>query len=237
MDKRFLGILAVIVVVFVAIFAISQGSGNNSGGGSGNNQPTNHVQGQGKSGVKLVEYGDYECPICGEYYQPLKAVYAQFQDEIYFQFRNLPLSQIHPNAFAGARAAEAAGMQGKYFQMHDQLYENQDPTGQSGWVAAHDPLDNYFVKFAQNIGLNIAKFKTDYSSEQANDAINADLNAFSKTGQQMATPAFFLDGKYLDNTKLGVQGTTAYQLNSSATVANFAKLINAEIAQKQSAKH
>ncbi|HVX58186.1 MAG TPA: thioredoxin domain-containing protein [Candidatus Saccharimonadales bacterium] len=235
MDRRFLGILAVIVIVFVGIFALSQKSSNGSGGNtSSTNQPTNHVQGQGSAGVTLVEYGDYECPICGEYYQPLKQVVTQFQDQIHFQFRNLPLTQIHPNAFAGARAAEAAGLQGKYWQMHDQLYENQDPTGQTGWVAASDPLNNYFVKFAQNIGLNVTKFKQDYGSEQANNSINADLNAFSKTGQEMATPAFFLDGKYLNNSDLGVPGATPYQLNTTATVNNFAKAINAAIAAKKS---
>ena len=57
-----------------------------------------------------MEYGDFECPVCGEYYQPLKQVASKFSQQIYFQFRNLPLTSIHPNAFAGARAAEAAGL-------------------------------------------------------------------------------------------------------------------------------
>lgn len=237
MDRRFLGILAAIVVVFVVIFAVTQNSSNGSGGSSSNNQPTNHVEGKGTTGVKLIEYGDYECPVCGSYYQSVKQVASQYSNQIYFQFRNLPLSQIHPNAFAGARAAEAAGFQGKYWQMHDALYENQDPAGSTGWVASKDPLDNYFVKFAQDIGIkDINKFKQDYSSDQANNAINADLNAFSRTGQAMATPTFFLDGKALDNAKLGVVNSQGTGLDTTKTVANFAKLIDAEIAKKQPAK-
>lgn len=225
-----MGILGAIVIIFVVIFAITQSSGNGGSGGNSSTQPTSHIEGQGKSGVKLVEYGDYECPVCYEYFQPLKQVFSQFQSQIYFQFRNLPLTQIHPNSFAGARAAEAAGLQGKYWQMHDQLYQNQDPSGATGWVASHDPLNNYFVKFAQAAGIkDINKFKQDYSSEQVNNKINADLNAYAKTGQQMATPAFFLDGQYVDNSKL-VDG------NGQPSVAKFANLINAEIAKKQTNK-
>lgn len=227
MDKRFLSILAVIIVLFVGIFIVSQNSGSGGSGGSNKNsqsQPTNHVEGQGSSGVKLVEYGDYECSVCYEYYQPLKQIYDKFSDQIYFQFRNLPLTQIHPNAFAGARAAEAAGLQSKYWQMHDQLYDNQDPTGATGWVASKNPLDNYFVKFAQSIGLDVNKFKEDYGSEQVNNSINADLNAYTQTGQPMATPSFFLDGQHLDNSQLTD--------NNGVSVDKFSKLIQDAIDKK-----
>ena len=203
MDKRFLGILGAIVVIFIAIFAISQNSSNNKSGGSGSTgQTTSHIEGNNAKGVTLVEYGDYECPICGAYYQPLKTAVAQYNNDIHFQFRNLPLTSIHQNAFAGARAAEAAALQGKFWQMHDKLYENQDTSGATGWVVSKDPLNQYFVGFASQIGLNIGQFKTDYASSKVNDAINADLAAFGKTGQQQATPTFFLDGTYLPNTGL-----------------------------------
>src|SRR5581483_9854146 len=175
---------------------------------------------------KLVEYGDYECPICGLYYAPVKQVVAQFSNQIYFQFRNLPLTSIHKNAFAGARAAEAAGLQGKYWQMHDKLYDNQDPEGASGWVASDNPL-SYFTQFAQQIGLNVNQFKSDYASEKVNNYITADLNAFSKTGQEQATPTFFLDGKYIPNTKLSDPTT------GQPSVQKFTQVLNAEIAKKK----
>ena len=204
MDKRFLGILGGIIIVFIAIFAISQNSNNSSGGSSGGKaQITNHVVGNNAKGVTLIEYGDYECPICGAYYQPLKDAVAQYTNDIHFQFRNLPLTSIHKNALAGARAAEAASLQGKFWEMHDKLYENQDRTGASGWVVSNDPLNEYFVNFAKQIGIkDINKFKIDYASEKVNDTINADLGAFGKTHQEMATPTFFLDGTYLPNTNL-----------------------------------
>ena len=131
MDKRFLGILGAIIIIFVGIFAITQNSNSNSSNNnSSGTQATHHVEGQGSAGVTLVEYGDYECPICEAYYQPLKQVASQLNSQIVFQFRNLPLTAIHQNAFAAARAAEAAGLQNKYWQMHDMLYDNQN-----AWVS------------------------------------------------------------------------------------------------------
>lgn len=228
MDKRFLGILGGIVVIFIAIFAISQNSSNNSSNSGGNTKAStsNHVEGNNAKGVTLVEYGDYECPICGAYYQPLKDAVAQYSNDIHFQFRNLPLTSIHQNAFAGARAAEAASLQGKFWQMHDKLYENQDRTGASGWVVSRDPLNEYFVNFAKQIGIkDINQFKTDYASGKVNDIINADSAAFAKTHQEMATPTFFLDGTYLPNT-----GLVDSQGNPSADKIGAA--IKAEIDKK-----
>lgn len=226
MDKRFLAILAVIIAVFIGFFAFNQKSNAPTTNSSSTGQATNHVMGQGAKNVTLTEYGDYECPVCYEYYQPIKDAVTQESASIYFQFRNLPLSAIHPNAFAAARAAEAAGVQNKYWQMHDLLYENQDPTGQSGWVASKSPLDDYFVKFAQQLGLDTNQFKQDYASSKVNDSINADLAAFNKTGQQMATPSFFLDGKYVDNSQF-VDSSTG-----QVSTAKIVSAINAEIAAK-----
>ena len=221
MDKRFLGILAAIIIIFIGIFAITQSASNNSSSNkSSKSQATNHVEGQGTSGVKLVEYGDYECPICEAYYLPLKQVQSQFDKQIVFQFRNLPLTAIHQNAFAGARAAEAAALQGKFWQMHDKLYDNQ-----SGWVSLPNP-QTAFDQYAQQIGLNVTQFNQDYSSGKVNDAINADLSAFAKTGKEQATPTFFLDGQYISNTEFSDPQTGA------PSVDKFAQVINAEIAKK-----
>ncbi len=199
MDKRFLGILGGIVIIFIGIFAISQHSSNgtssNSSGGTAG--VTHHVQGQGAAGVTLQEYGDYECPICEAYYLPLKQATAKYSKDIYFQFSNLPLSpNPHPNAFAAARAAEAAGMQNKYWEMHDKLYDNQNE-----WASAPNP-QSFYNTYAQQLGLNLTKFKQDYASTQVNNSINADLAAFAKTGKEKATPTFFLNGVYLPNTGL-----------------------------------
>lgn len=198
MDRRFLGILGGIIVIFIIIFAVTQNSGNNNsstGGKNSNAQPTSHIEGKGEKNVTLVEWGDYECPICEAYYLPLKqAVAARFND-IHFQFRNLPLTSIHPNAFAAARAAEAAGLQGKYWEMHNKLYENQ-----TDWASSSNP-QSAFDSYARQIGLNISQFDSDYASTKVNNAINADLNDFAKTGKEQATPTFFLDGKNIPNSE------------------------------------
>jgi len=211
-SKQFWAIIVIIVLVLIGVFAFT---GNKSDTTS-NAQPTNHVEGKGQSGVTLIEYGDYECPFCGQYYPTVKQVEQQYDNLIHFQFRNFPLTSLHPNAFAGARAAEAAALQNKFWQMHDTLYDNQDPNGKSGWVASSDPLNDYFVSFAKQIGLNVEKFKTDFASDKVNAIVNADLSAANKLGLT-GTPTFFLDGKQV-------------QINN--TVADFQKVLNAEIQKK-----
>jgi len=194
MDKRFWGFLAGIVVIFGVVFAItnhSNGSGSTSAS-KGSAGLTNHIEGKGSSGVTLVEYGDYECPACGQYYPIVKQVQAKYADQIFFQFRNFPLYQIHPNAIAGARAAEAADLQGKFWQMHDALYENQNDWGQSS-----DPTP-FFNQYAQQIGLDVNRFKTDFKSSLVNDRVQADLKEGNKLGID-STPTFFIDGKKISN--------------------------------------
>jgi protein-disulfide isomerase len=201
MDKRFWAIIGVIVVIFGGILLVNgkkDGTGSSSGA-----KPTNHVEGNLGSKVTLVEYGDYECPVCENYYATVQQVQQKYNDTVKFQFRNLPLSSIHPNAVAGARAAEAADLQGKFWQMHDALY---NPSNWNEWSTSSNTAP-YFKSYAQSIGLNVTKFEKDFSSATVNNRVNADLNAFSKTGQTQGTPAFFINGKYYDNLKYFVDKT------------------------------
>lgn len=214
MSKQFWAVIVIIVLVLIGVFSFT-GSKSNTGNTS-KTSPTQHVEGQGKANVTLIEYGDYECPFCGQYYPTVKQVVQQYDSLIHFQFRNFPLTSLHPNAFAGARAAEAASLQGKFWQMHDTLYENQDPSGKSGWVASSDPLNQYFVTFAQQIGLNVNQFKSDFASDKVNAIVNADLGEANKLGLN-GTPSFYLDGK---------------QVQISNTIQDFQKVLNAEIKKK-----
>lgn len=216
MSKQFWGILAVIVLVFVGIFIFSGTGKNNNSSNSSNAKPTEHIEGLGKSGVTLVEYGDYECPYCEEYFPTVKQVQQEFNDQIYFQFRNFPLTSVHPNAFAGARAAEAAALQNKFWQMHDALY---DSTNWQIWSTASDPTP-YFNQYAQQLGLNVTQFKRDFGSSKVNATVNADMNAGNKLNIN-GTPTFYLDGK---------------PITVSPTVSSFEKVINAEIAKKAAHK-
>lgn len=226
MDKRFLSILAVLVIIFGGIFLSSQHKNSSSSGSSGGGgQPTNNVEGQNSKGVTFEEYGDYECPVCGEY-APLiaQALTPDLLQQIHFQFRNLPLTQIHQNAFAAARAAQTAGYQGKYWQMHNLLYQNQND-----WTSSKNP-QSIFQNYAKQLGLNMTQFNNDYASGKADNAINADVAEFKKTGQQEATPTFFLDGQYVDNSKFTDSST------GTPSAAAITKVIQDEIAKKNPAK-
>ncbi len=222
MSRRFWLILVVLVVALGVIFKLTD---KNKGTATNNGQPSQHIEGLGQDGVTLVEYGDYQCPYCGEYYPIVKQVQAQYNDQIYFQFRNLPLTSLHPNAFAGARAAEAASLQGKFWQMHDLLYEQNGEYYDSNdtystWISASNPLPD-FDGYAQQLGLNVSKFETDYASTQVNNTINADVAAFAKTGLQEATPTFILDGT---------------QIQPGPSASSFDSFINAAIAKKTGSK-
>jgi protein-disulfide isomerase len=222
MDRRFLAILGGIIVILGAFFVINQNSSNNKSASQNTNstaQATNNVMGENAKGVTLVEYGDYQCPVCGLYYQTTKSVVDKLKSDIKFQFRNLPITQLHPNAFAAARAAQAAAVQGKFWEMHDQLYTNQ-----SSWASSTAPLA-FFKTYAKAIGLDMTKFEKDYSSTATNDAINADIAEFNKTGEQVATPTFFINGKVVNLKDL-------VGSNQFPSEDKFVAVINAEIAKQ-----
>jgi len=212
MSKRFIIIVLALVLGFGGIFYFTKHkSSGTTAGGSSNATPSNHVMGLGKKKVTLIEYGDYQCPACGAYYPLVKQLTTTYQNDIYFQFRNFPLYQIHQNAFAGGRAAEAAGLQGKYWDMHDLLYVNQQ-----AWSSSNDPT-SYFTSYAQSLGLNVDKFKTDMASDQVNNVINADIKAGTSLGAN-STPTFILDGKKINS--------------NPRDLPSFQTLINAEIKAK-----
>lgn len=215
MSKQFWGVLIIIALVFVGIFIFSGNKNNNTSSVNSNAKPSENIEGLGEDNVTLVEYGDFECPYCEEYFPIVQQVQQEFNNQIYFQFRNFPLTSIHPNAFAGARAAEAAALQGKFWQMHDALY---DSNNWQVWSTSNDP-NPYFNQYAQELGLNVNKFKTDFASQAVNNTVSADMAAGNKLNIQ-GTPSFFLDGK---------------QIQPEPTVASFSSFINAEIAKKQAA--
>lgn len=141
--------------------------------------------------VSLIEFGDYECPACGAYNPLVKQVLTQFSGKVTFGFKNFPLSQ-HANAPISSYAAEAAGLQGKFWQMHDKLYENQD-----AWSTSSDAR-NIFVGYAKDLGLDVARFTSDIDSQKVKDIVSSDLNDGNTVGIN-ATPTFFVNGVKIDN--------------------------------------
>jgi protein-disulfide isomerase len=218
-NKQFIAVLVVVVLALFGVFALTKkstdnGSGSNSSTSS-SSQLSEHKAGAGKKGVTLIEYGDYQCPVCKSYYPLVKQVQQAFGDDITFQFRNFPLTQLHPHAYEAARAAEAASLQGKYWEMHDLLYENQDT-----WAQSADP-SSIFETYAGQLGLDVNKFKTDVSSEQVASTINADVGA-AQVLQATGTPTFVINGKKVES--------------NPTNLADFKNLINNAISDAQASQ-
>ncbi len=150
---------------------------------------TSHMTSKKDAKVTIVEFGDFQCPACAAAHPEIKAALEQYKDnpEVNFVFRNFPLDTIHPNAHISAEAAEAAGAQGKYWEMHNMLYEKQ-----SEWSASTTALD-IFVGYAKEIGLNVDQFKLAVEQRLYADVINTDY----KDGEAVevnSTPTFFING-------------------------------------------
>lgn len=160
----------------------------------GSTQLTNHTTGSDKSGVTFVEYADFQCPACSRFFPVVRQVKEKYKDRVTFQFRHFPLVEIHQNALLSARAAEAASMQGKFWEMHDLLFQNQQ-----SWSEVTDPTPE-FEKYAKQLGLDVEKFKTDLKSEAVNKAIQADRNDAKSQGFQ-GTPTFILNGQKLEDAQ------------------------------------
>lgn len=141
-----------------------------------------HRSGPEDAPVTLVEYGDYECPACGAAHPVVQAVRKRMGKRLRFVFRNFPLAEMHPHATHAAEAAEAAGAQGKFWKMHDVLYENQD---------ALEDAD--LVRYAVDLGLDRKRFVEDLSSHAYIDRIREDVRSGIKSGVN-GTPTFFING-------------------------------------------
>lgn len=201
MSKKAWIIFAVVVVGLLAALVISQRTANPpvdvssvnanaiQAATTQNGNIADHTFGVASSKVTLIEYGDFECPYCGRAHPQIKAISQQYTDQLTFVFRNFPITSAHPNAKAAAAAVEAAGLQGKYWDMHNLIYESQntwqDLTGTD--------RDNQFLAYAKQLGLDTAKFTTDVSSNAVLKKIAFDQAVAGKIGVD-STPTFYLDG-------------------------------------------
>jgi len=159
--------------------------------------PLDHVEGNASSSVVLIEYSDFECPACRTYYFVVKQLMVEFGAKIAFVYRDFPLTGIHANAEVAARAAEAAGKQGKFWQMHDLLFEKQNE-----WASAANP-EPMFESYAALLGISIDQFKTDIGSKDVVNFVKAEEANALKLGLQ-GTPTFFLNGKKIDQNPSSV---------------------------------
>lgn len=141
-----------------------------------------HIDGSASAPIELVEYGDFECPHCGAAYPIVKKIQKKLGSELRFVFRNFPLSDAHPFAFAAAVAAEAAALQGRFWEMHDTIFENQRALSDEG-----------LFKMAAMAGLDLEKFKNDVKKEELKEKVEADFESGIKSGVN-GTPSFYING-------------------------------------------
>lgn len=155
----------------------------------------NHMTGSKDAKVNIVEFADYQCPACATANPILKRIVDEYKDNpnVNLVFKNFPLDSIHPNARIAAEAAEAAGEQGKYWEMNALLYANQ-----MQWSENSSPLE-LFVNYAQQIGVeNIEQFRDSVQIRKYNEVISADLSDGQSLGVN-STPTIFINGQKMDS--------------------------------------
>lgn len=143
---------------------------------------SDHFQGKSNALVTLVEYGDFECPHCRHAHPLLKRLVLEMGPRLRFVFRNFPLQEVHPNAHLAALAAEAAAAQGKYWEMHDLIYDNQEKLG-----------GHFLLDLAGALQMDLVRFGKDWKSEQVVNKVENDFESGVRSGVN-GTPTFFLNG-------------------------------------------
>ncbi len=151
-----------------------------------------YLPGNPSAKVTLVEFGDYECPACGIYAPYVKGLLSDFSGNMNYVFRNYPLPQ-HKNAFSSSYAVEAAGLQAKFWEMHEKVF-----TTQAEWSALADPKET-FVSYAKELGLDTQKFSLDMDSQTVKDIVTRDT-AVGNTVRITETPTFYVNGRKVNIT-------------------------------------
>jgi len=164
-------------------------------------QERDHIQGPGDAPVTLVEYGDYECPYCGEAYPIVKQIQERMGERLRFVFRNFPISTAHPDAEFAAEAAEAAAAQDRFWEMHDHLYEHQQRL-------RADDLRSY----ARAIELDLDLFDKELAEHVHADRVHEDFLSGVRSGVN-GTPTFFING---------IRHDDSYDLETLLTALNGA---------------
>jgi len=147
-----------------------------------------HIAGLASAAVTLVEYGDYECPYCGAAYPIVKEIQSRMGESLRFVFRNFPISTVHPRAEQAAEAAEAADAQGKFWPMHDTLYEHQSRLGSE---ALHG--------YAEQLGLDVAAFDEELAGHAHAERVHEDFLSGVRSGVN-GTPTFYINGVRHDDS-------------------------------------
>jgi protein-disulfide isomerase len=153
------------------------------------NSVVNWIKGNNSAKIILVEYSDFQCPFCVHYYRISKRLIEELGDDLQLIFRHFPLKK-HANAEFAAKSAEAAGRQGKFWEMHDVLFERQKE-----WAKLKNKdAERRFVQYAVSLNLNVAQFQSDLHSQAVTDKVHNDVQGGFRSGVK-GTPTFFLNGQ------------------------------------------
>jgi protein-disulfide isomerase len=153
---------------------------------------TDHRKGNPEAKLELVEYADFQCPACAANEPVVKRLLAENGDWINFAYRHLPLKSIHQNAVPSAHAAEAANLQGKFWEMKELLYANQN-----AWATLPDATGK-FLEYAKQLGLDENKFIADMDSSDVRSRVESDYQTTQSLGLN-STPTFFVNGEKIAN--------------------------------------
>jgi len=166
------------------------------------NEAHDHIHGPADAPLKLVEYGDYQCPYCGDAHEAVKEIQDRLGDQLCFVFRNFPLVDKHPHAEHAAEAAEAAGQQGRFWEMHDWLLENQS-------ALSDDDLADY----AAELDFDAKRLMAEVRSGAHASRIQSDVRCGEQNGVK-GTPTFFVNGKLFDGDPRSDELSAALNENS-----------------------
>jgi protein-disulfide isomerase len=150
--------------------------------------PDDHASGPSDAKLTVVEYGDYQCPYCGQAYPIVEKLRADFADSMRFVFRNLPLADVHPHAEAAAEMAEAVALQGKFWEMHDTLYENQ-----------RDLSDRALRGYVEEVGADVDEAAKAIAGGGPRQRVEADFESAIRSGAN-GTPTFFVNDVRYDGS-------------------------------------
>src|ERR1041384_587969 len=212
-------IIAVVLIAAVAVSAWlwqrshkASGTGTIAAGAAGAQPP--HATGRADAPLTLEEFGDYQCPPCGNFYPEVEKIRTDYGDKLHFIFRQFPLTRAHQNALVAAHAAEAAGQQGKFWEMHDRLFRNQKSWANDANARA------VFEAYAAALGLDVERFRRDMNSAEVDARIVADHERAQSLGVT-STPTFFLNGPELPPEKLQTPADLRPMLDAALNGKSF----------------
>jgi protein-disulfide isomerase len=150
--------------------------------------PEDHSRGPLDAKLTVVEYGDYQCPYCGQAYPIVEQLFNEFADSMRLVFRNLPLAEVHPHAEAAAEVAEAVALQGKFWEIHDTLFENQ-----------RDLSAGALLRYVNDVGADAERATSDIARGAPKQRVEADFEGAIRSGAN-GTPTFFVNGVRYDGS-------------------------------------